>query len=283
MQIGIIGLGLIGGSMALDLKDQLNVSVFGYDSSADHMNLANTLNLVDQLSSVEEIVKSCQVIICCIPVHLMGDKIKELLNDISSKQVVIDTGSTKQDICNVVSDHPKRGRFVAAHPLAGTENSGPGAAIKGLFRGKKNIICDASNTDPDALDICKQVFRSIGMETYLLDSAAHDKHLAYVSHLSHVSSFMLGLTVLDIEKDQEQIGNLASTGFESTVRLAKSSPETWAAIFDKNKDNVCEALERYIENLNHFLETLKNKDKEQSIALMKKANDIKGVLDKIKI
>ena len=282
MHIGIIGLGLIGGSIALDLKEQLGVTVYGCDNNKKHANLAKELHLVDELLSESEIISQCQVIICCIPVHYIIEKVEHLLNNISSDQIVIDTGSTKKEICEALRSHPNRNRFVAAHPLAGTEHSGPQAAIRGLFRGKKNIICDQDASDPEAVDTAKKVFRSLGMDTFILESNEHDRHLAYVSHLSHVSSFMLGLTVLDLEKDQTQISNLASTGFESTVRLAKSSPETWGAIFDKNSENVCEALAHYIMHLNHFLEVLKNNNKKEAIALMQRANNIKSVLEGIK-
>jgi len=282
MQIGIIGLGLIGGSLALDLKDQLGVTVLGSDENQNHAKLASELKLVNQVVSEKEIIEKCQVIIVCIPVHVLQQKIHSLLGAITSDQVIIDTGSTKKEICSYLNNHQNRKRYVAAHPLAGTEYSGPTAAIRGLFRGKKNIICDKKSSATDAINIAQQIFLSVGMESYFLDSNEHDQHLAYVSHLSHISSFMLGLTVLNLEKDKKQIANLASTGFESTVRLAKSSPETWAAIFDKNAVYVCEALEQYIEYLNKFLEAIQNKDKPTAIELMQKANGIKHILDNIK-
>ena len=283
MQIGIIGLGLIGGSLALDLKKQLNVHVMGYDASPDHLSIAEKNKLIDETAlSIKKVLDKNLIIICAVPVHTMENVILEILDEIKPNQTLIDTGSTKEGICSAVRNHKNRKRFVAAHPLAGTENSGPSAAIEGLFRFKKNIICEAELSDSDALQVANDVFRSIGMESIYLDPNEHDKHLAYVSHLSHISSFMLGLTVLDLEKNDRRIANLASTGFESTVRLAKSSPQTWAPIFDKNADHVCTALEQYIEHLTEFLNILKNKETERSIELMRQANDVRRILNDIK-
>jgi prephenate dehydrogenase len=278
MKIGIIGLGLIGGSFAKDLKSQINVSVFGADLSAEHCELAMSLGLVDEILAVDNLIVKSDIIIIAVPVDKLEMLIPEVLSKLYDQQILIDVGSTKERICQVVKNHPKRGRFVAAHPLAGTEYSGPAAAIKGLFNGKKNLICDAHLTDSDAMYNAQKVFRSLGMENVLMDSADHDKHLAYVSHLSHVSSFMLGMTVLDIEKDEKQILNLAGTGFASTVRLAKSNPKTWSAIFDKNNKHLSIALQEYIRWLTKFKEIIDAGDIEAAETLMAKANEIKKVL-----
>ena len=281
MQIGIIGLGLIGGSIALDLKDQLGVKVYGYDKSEKHRTSAESLGLVHEIQDEEDLIAKSDIIICAVPVHILEDKLMELLDKSREGQIIIDTGSTKKSICEKLKNHKHRSRFVASHPLAGTENSGPTAAHRGLFNNKKNIICDSNLSSERAVDICKKIFKSLGMDSYELNSKEHDKHLAYVSHLSHVSSFMLGLTVLDLEKDEKQIAKLASTGFASTARLAKSSPETWGAIFDKNSKYVCEALEQYIDYLNTFLALLKENNKESTIELMKEANEVRRILDGI--
>jgi prephenate dehydrogenase len=278
MKIGIIGLGLIGGSFAKDLRSQINVTVFGADLSAEHCELAMSLGLVDEILSVDNLIVKSDIIIIAVPVDKLEMLIPEVLSKLYDQQILIDVGSTKERICQVVKNHPKRGRFVAAHPLAGTEYSGPIAAIKGLFNGKKNLICDAHLTDSDAMYNAQKVFRSLGMENVLMDSADHDKHLAYVSHLSHVSSFMLGMTVLDIEKDEKQILNLAGTGFASTVRLAKSNPKTWSAIFDKNNKHLSIALQEYIRWLTKFKEIIDAGDIEAAETLMAKANEIKKVL-----
>ena len=236
------------------------------------------MKLVSEIVSLEVAIEQSHVIILATPVHIIEDLLPMVLDRINTHQTIIDVGSTKSAICDAVINHVNRGRFVAAHPLAGTEFSGPEAALKGLFVDKKNIICEKERSDEDAVETALKVFQSIGMDTYFLSAEEHDKHLAYVSHLSHVSSFMLGLTVLNIEKDEKQIFNLASTGFESTVRLAKSNPNTWKPIFMKNKKYVSEALENYIELLRDFKEKLDKNDEEGLIASMSNANEIKRIL-----
>ena len=278
--IAIIGLGLIGGSMAKDLKSQLNVRVLGVDLHPENASLALELNLVDDIVTYEAALQQAQVIILAFPVNQIEKQLPQILNDIEPGTVVIDVGSTKEKICRRVSEHPRRGLFVAAHPLAGTEFSGPQAAISGLFRNKNNIICDKERSNEQSLKMALELFNSIGMLTRFLSSADHDKHMAYVSHLSHISSFTLSLTVLDIEKDESQIFNLASTGFESTARLAKSNPETWSPIFEKNSQHLIEAIDRYSSYLTEFKEALIHQDKEKLKKMMSSANDIKRVLNK---
>lgn len=278
MNIAVIGLGLIGGSIARDLTTQINVNVFGVDENRNHSDKALELGLVSEIISLENAITKCEIIIIATPVHIIEELLPTILDKINIEQTVIDVGSTKSAICDAVKNHKNRGRYVASHPLAGTEFSGPEAALKGLFNYKKNIICEKELSENDALDTALKVFQSIGMETYFLSPEEHDKHLAYVSHLSHVSSFMLGLTVLNIEKDEKQIFNLASTGFESTVRLAKSNPNTWKPIFLKNKKYVSEALENYIELLKDFKTKLDESDDEGLITAMKDANEIKRIL-----
>jgi len=279
-RVTIIGLGLIGGSMARDLKSQLNVHVTGVESNPDNAAKALELGLVHEVLDLEVALADAEIIIVAIPVNKVEENIGYLLDKISPTAVVIDVGSTKEKICQAVTDHSRRGRFVAAHPLAGTEFSGPTAAIKGLFRDKKNIICERDKTDKDALEQAVRLFESLGMESYYLSGTDHDKHLAYVSHLSHISSFTLSLTVLDIEKDERQIFNLASTGFESTARLAKSNPDTWTPIFEKNSEHLTAALDKYIAYLEQFRAALKTKDKNKLHLLMAEANEIKRVLNK---
>lgn len=278
MKVTIIGLGLIGGSIARDLKSQINVSVTGVDKNPDHRKQASDLGLVHEILDFNMGIRKADVVIMAIPVDKIEKILPEVLDMIDNGQVVIDVGSTKEKICKAVASHPKRSRFVAAHPLAGTEYSGPTAAIPRLFVDKKNIVCEKDKTDIDALATAIKVFDSLGMKTYYLSPAEHDKHLAYVSHLSHVSSFMLGLTVLDIEKDESQIFNLASTGFASTVRLAKSNPQTWAAIFEKNNLHLSTALNSYIEYLREFKKAIDEKDTNKTLQLMIEANDIKRIL-----
>ncbi len=278
MIISIIGIGLIGGSMALDLSSQINVTVYGVDTNPDHCNDAIKLGLVKEMISLSKALAISDVILVSIPVSSLEQILPAILDQIKEHTVVIDLGSTKERICNAVSTHYNRGRFVAAHPLAGTEFSGPSAAIESLFRGKKNIICNQEQTDEDALSTAMAIFKSVGLSSQFMKAAEHDKHMAYVSHLSHVTSFTLGLTVLDIEKDEKQIFNLASTGFASTVRLAKSNPQTWSSIFDKNSPHLLQALDSYIKQLSLFRSAIATHNIEEMESLMTKANEIKRIL-----
>ncbi|HMS67722.1 MAG TPA: prephenate dehydrogenase [Saprospiraceae bacterium] len=280
MNISIIGLGLIGGSIARDLKSQIYVQVSGVDSNDNHCQMALDLGVVDQIISLEEAMDSSDVIIIAVPVDALQQLLPTILNQINDHQVLIDVGSTKKLICDAVRGHDKRGRFIAAHPLAGTEFSGPGAALKGLFVEKKNIVCESDLVQSDAMEIAMKIFDSLGMQTIFMDPSEHDKHLAYVSHLSHVSSFMLGMTVLDIERDEKQIFNLAGTGFASTVRLAKSNPKTWSAIFEKNNVHLSAALDQYILWLQKFKKAMDEGDRIAMESYMTSANDIKRVLNK---
>lgn len=278
MNIGIIGLGLIGGSIAKECR-RAGHRVIGADVSEKHKAQAIDFEIVDEVMTVESLIAASDVIGLCIPVDLIAEKLPIVLDKIKWNQVVFDVGSTKGDICAAVIDHEKRSRFVAAHPLAGTEHSGPTAAIFDLYRGNKNIICEEDVSDEDALRKALEVFDLMGMQSLFMQANDHDKHMAYVSHLSHISAFTLSLTVLDIEEDEKQIFNLASTGFESTVRLAKSNPKTWSSIFDKNSEYLSTALGSYIDHLSEFKRIIDEGDKEKSIAMMERANDIKRVLN----
>lgn len=281
MNIGIVGTGLIGGSIALDLQQRGDV-VKGYDSNPIHAEKAIDLQVVDEIVSLQGLAETSDIIVVSVPVSIGPKVVLELLDLIKWNTIVIDTGSTKGSVCEAVATHKKRGRFVACHPLAGTEFSGPTAAIKELYKGKKNIICEEDKSDPDALGQVIDLFRYLGMTNLFMNPTEHDKHMAYVSHLSHVSAFMLGTTVLDIEQDEKQIFNLASTGFESTVRLAKSSPETWADIFSDNQNNVTEALDTYIDHLKTFRQAIVDQDNQAMKEMIKKSNEIRRILDGMK-
>ncbi|HRG64670.1 MAG TPA: prephenate dehydrogenase/arogenate dehydrogenase family protein, partial [Saprospiraceae bacterium] len=219
MKVVIAGLGLIGGSVALALKRQINVELKGIDKNAAHGNKALKLGLVPEVTNWASGLEWADVIILAIPVNAIEDQLSDLLDRVRADQTIIDLGSTKAEMVNSIKGHKNRGRWVAAHPLAGTEYSGPEAAVYGLFEGKKNIVCHPEQSDADALKTAYVIFEALGLHTLEMDAAEHDKHLAYVSHLSHVSSFMLGLAVLQKEKDAANILNLAGTGFASTVRL----------------------------------------------------------------
>ncbi|MBS1489850.1 MAG: prephenate dehydrogenase [Bacteroidetes bacterium] len=279
MKITIIGLGLIGGSIALALrKAGLATTVYGIDKNESHAAQAIELGLVDQIVYENNSFLSADLIIVSIPVSATSAFLPHILDSIGENTVVIDTGSTKDLICQTVSHHPRRSQYVAAHPIAGTEFSGPGAAFLGLFDGKTNIICEREKSSEKALLLAFRVFETLKMKTIFMDSVEHDKHVAYVSHLSHVSSFLLGQTVLDIEKDEKNIFDLAGSGFASTVRLAKSSPDMWAPIFKQNAEYLSQALAEYIMHLQKFQYHLMKRDEKELHQIMTKANDIKRVL-----
>ncbi len=282
MNITILGPGLIGGSMALDLKDAGNY-IIGVDKNPNHIEQSLQLGLIDEQSDLSEAILKSDVIILSVPVNAIIGLLPMVLDSIKSNTTVIDVGSIKTNICKVVANHPNRNRFVAAHPLAGTEYSGPNAALSGLFRGKYNIICEENKSDEDALMTAVDIFNQLGMTSMFMNPEDHDKHMAYVSHLSHISSFMLGQTVLEIEKDEKQIFNLASTGFESTVRLAKSSADTWVPIFENNKNNISDSLDQYIGFLTEFKDALDLGDSGKMYNMICRSNEIKRILSGMKL
>lgn len=284
MKVTVIGLGLIGGSIARDLRKAGTAShLVGIDQNVEHARKALELKLVDEVLLAEEVLPSSDLVVVAIPVNAIQQSILNVLSLISDKTVVIDAGSTKSQICEIVKHHPKRKQFVAAHPIAGTENSGPTAALEGLFRNKMNIICDHEASGEQALMVAEKVFQVLGMKTIFMEAKEHDKHVAYVSHLSHVSSFLLGQTVLDIEKDEKNIFALAGSGFASTVRLAKSSPDMWAPIFEQNSKYLKKALEEYIAHLQRFHKHLVNNETDKLYEIMVQANEIRRVLSGIEL
>ncbi len=280
MKVGIIGLGLIGGSIAKECKRKGH-EVIGYDANESHAKRAEELGFVDCVLKLEKLLKEVEIIGLCIPVDLIESELPSILNRLKDNQVIFDVGSTKAKICQAVKDHPRRNQFVAAHPMAGTEFSGPEAAILDLFSKKKNIICEEHLSSQKALEVVLDLFNSFGMLSIFMNAENHDKHMAYVSHLSHISAYALSATVLDIEKDEKQIQNLAGTGFASTVRIAKSNPNTWASIFEKNKKHVLVSLNSYIQNLEQFKKLLEADDDDGVKQYIKKANEIKRILSGI--
>ncbi|SHG86223.1 prephenate dehydrogenase [Chryseolinea serpens] len=282
MKTTVIGLGLIGGSIALDLKKAgLASEVIGLEQNAAHAARAVELGLVDRIGEKEEALTTSDLIILAIPVNALGKLLPSVLDKVHKDAVVMDAGSTKSLICRAIAHHPKRNQFVAAHPIAGTENSGPEAAFEGLFRNKTNIICERDKSSAHALDVVGQVFDALGMNTIFMEPEEHDKHVAYVSHLSHVSSFLLGQTVLDIERDEKNIFALAGSGFASTVRLAKSSPDMWAPIFEQNAEYLSQALLEYIMHLQKFQYYLMKRDAKELHRIMADANRIREILNGI--
>ena len=276
--IFVIGVGLIGGSLCLDIKKIYpKVKIYGIDTSIENLDMAVKLNLIDYKSSLDVLYKADLVLIST-PVDVANKIIIDVLNNINSKSLVIDFGSTKTNICSTVDNHKKRKNYLASHPIAGTEFSGPNAAFSGLFKNKTMILCDTEKTDPNLLASAETIFRTMDMNIRYMDSLSHDKHIAYVSHLSHISSFMLGKTVMDKEKNENNIFDMAGSGFESTVRLAKSSPEMWAPILELNKENIVESLEEYIMNLNSFKNLLQNDKFGELKNQMTRTNYIKNIL-----
>lgn len=284
MKVTVIGLGLIGGSIAIDLrKAGIATELTGVDLNTEHGQKAVALGLVDKVQTEDKALQHADIVILAIPVNAMCQLLPSLLDAVKSTAVVIDTGSTKNLICRSVINHPKRGQLVAAHPIAGTENSGPEAAFSGLFRNKTNIICEKERSSDHSLEVAMRVFNALGLRTIFMEPEEHDKHVAYVSHLSHVSSFLLGQTVLDIEKDEKNIFALAGSGFASTVRLAKSSPEMWTPIFEQNLEYLSQALLEYIMHLQRFHYYLMKRDTKELNRIMSSANEIRRVLDGIEL
>ena len=274
----VIGVGLIGGSLCLDLKKIFpEIKIHGIDISEDSLDLAIKLNLIDHKSCFEAL-HIADLVLIATPVDVANNIIIDVLDIINEKTLVIDFGSTKNNICDKVTDHRNRRNYLASHPIAGTEFSGPESAFSGLFNDKTIILCDTEKTDQKLLKTAEDIFNSINMNIRYMDSLSHDKHIAYVSHLSHISSFMLGKTVMDKEKNENNIFDMAGSGFESTVRLAKSSPEMWAPIFKLNKDNIIESLDEYILNLKKFKILIQNDDSVQLKSEMKKTNYIINIL-----
>lgn len=278
MNIYIIGIGLIGGSMALDIKSIYDdAKVFGIDANEKHLDEAIHLGLIDGKASENDLINA-DLIIVSVPVDVGLVILPNILDKIGEQTLVFDVGSTKLPICDAIQNHPKRRNFLACHPIAGTEFSGPKAALKGLFEGKTNIICEVEKTTFKLQETAMDLFKKLGMRIRYMDPKSHDKHIAYVSHLSHISSFMLGKTVIEKEKDEQDIFDMAGSGFESTVRLAKSSPAMWTPIFKQNKKQVVKSLEEYIQNLTHFKELLENDNYDEVFNEMQNTNRIKEIL-----
>ncbi|WP_158975669.1 prephenate dehydrogenase [Cellulophaga sp. L1A9] len=281
MNVFVVGIGLIGGSMAKDIKaDNPDAVIYGIDTNEKHIEEALAIHLIDKKATYDDL-SIADIVIVSVPVDVMVLELPKVLDVVNDDAVVLDAGSTKALICNAVASHPKRRNFLACHPIAGTEFSGPSAAINDLYRGKTNIICEVEKTAFKLQERALAIFQQLGMRIRYMNPEAHDKHIAYVSHLSHISSFMLGKTVIEKEKNERDIFDMAGSGFESTVRLAKSSPAMWTPIFKHNKANVVETLEEYIQNLKAFKQMLLEDDFEGIYNEMNSTNRIKEILNGI--
>ncbi len=279
MNISIIGLGLIGGSFAKDLrKAGLAQTLIGVDASPEHAARALALGLVDRTVSLEEAMQTSDVVLLAVPVDAIETLLPSVLDAVRPTQTVIDLGSTKFQLAEAVRNHPNRERYVAAHPMAGTENAGPDAALEDLFRGKTVLLCDLEWSAPDACKTALELFHAVGLKFEFMSSDQHDRHAAYVSHLSHVAAYALSLAVQNEEKAGYAVPRLAGGGFASTVRLAKSSPEMWVPIFKQNREHVLKAIDAFSERLAAFRQALAEDDYTKLDALIREANRIRDML-----
>ena len=278
MTITIVGIGLIGGSMAITLKEKgFADKVIGVDANESHCEKALALGLVDEIAELEEAVLKSDLIILSTPINA-AEALLPAIMKLVKKQVLMDVGSTKKAICESADKNPNRGRFVATHPMWGTEYSGPEAAVKGAFEGKATVICSKEDSDADAVALVEKVYGLLGMHLVYMNAVDHDVHVAYVSHISHITSFALANTVLEKEKEGDAIFELASGGFESTVRLAKSNPAMWVPIFMQNKENVLDVLNEHIAQLRKFKACLEKENYAYLQELIEQANGIKRIL-----
>jgi len=279
MKLAVIGVGLIGGSWAKALKKSgVVASVAGIDRSEAHLNQAIELGIIDIKATYADLA-TVDMVFLSIPVDQMVIELPKVLDAVGEQTLVIDAGSTKLQLCEAVASHPKRRNFLAAHPIAGTEYSGPSAAIDNLYEGKLAIVCEVEKTAINLQERAMIAFAALQMGVRYMGAKEHDIHVAYVSHLSHISAFMLGKTVMGKEKDDRNIFDLAGSGFASTVRLAKSSPQMWAPIFIQNKEPLLETLDAYIENLKAFRTLIAAEDLASLLQEMKRINSIEKILN----
>ena len=279
MKVYIIGIGLIGGSIALDIQNLYpDAIIYGIDTNENHLQQAIDRGIIHQKAQLND-CKNANFVILGVPVDATLLILPQILDVVSNDTLVFEVGSTKNAVCEAVAEHPNRSNFLATHPIAGTEFSGPSAAIQNLFKDKTNIICEIEKTTYKLQEIGLDLFKKLGMRIRYMDPKAHDTHMAYVSHLSHISSFMLGKTVIEKEKNEKDIFDMAGSGFESTVRLAKSSPAMWTPIFKQNKKQVLESLNEYIINLTQFKTYLENDNYDAIFTEMQNTNKIKDILN----
>ncbi|MGZ3912016.1 MAG: prephenate dehydrogenase [Flavisolibacter sp.] len=278
MTVTIVGIGLIGGSMALALREKgMARKIIGVESSEAHAQEAIDLGLVDAVMDLQEAVKASDLVILAIPVNAV-EQLLPLVLDTVDRQVVMDVGSIKQGILAVIETHPHRKRFVATHPMWGTEYSGPQAAVRGAFAGKATVICDQDDSERDAVVLVKRLYSELGMHLVYMNAAEHDLHVAYISHISHITSFALANTVLEKEREEDAIFELASAGFESTVRLAKSNAAMWVPVLMQNRENVLDVLNEHLSQLRKFKACLEKENYAYLQELIENANKIRRIL-----
>jgi len=279
LTICIVGVGLISGSFALAMKQHgFAKHIIGVSRTKASEQKALELGLIDEALSLEEAVKKSDFIYVAIPVDATIPVMQQIMNLVNDQQIVVDAGSTKFALCNALTNHVNRKRFVASHPMWGTEYSGPEAAVKNAFTGRACVITEKEKSDASAVEIVENIYKALGMHIIYMDAAAHDVHAAYISHISHITSFALANTVLEKEKEEDAIFELAGGGFESTVRLAKSNPAMWAPIFMQNRENVLDVLNEHISQLRKFKSALEKENLEYLYELMENANRIKRII-----
>ena len=279
MKITLVGVGLIGGSIALKLKRKgFATHIFGVDQSEKHLEEAKNLGIIDEISTLENAISNSELIILAIPVDATTKLLPQILDLISSDQTIFDVGSTKSGIVKSIENHPNRNRFVAFHPMWGTENSGPKSAIEESFTGRAAVICDRNNSAKDAVELVEKIVEILGMHVIEMSSEDHDIHTAYISHISHITSYALANTVLEKEREEDTIFQLASSGFSSTVRLAKSHPEMWVPIFKENRENVLDVLNEHISQLRKFKSALEKENYDLLEELIRNANKVREIL-----
>ena len=282
MKVGIIGLGLIGSSLALKISEAYNdITIYGEDISESNLKYTIENKIIGNKLEEKDYSK-LDILFVAIPVDQVLKVLSPILDKVGENTLVVDLGSTKKPICDLVNSNQNRRKFLAAHPIAGTEFSGPMSADSSLFDNKIIILCETEKTENRLLNIAKDLFLSIGMSIKEMTADEHDKHIAYVSHLSHITSFMLGKTVMDKEKDEETIYDMAGSGFESTVRLGKSSPSMWTPIFNQNKKNIIDALDEYLKNIKNFKHLIETDNLSEMFNEMEQINGIKNILKGIK-
>ncbi|PUE64079.1 prephenate dehydrogenase [Arcobacter caeni] len=276
MNIGIIGLGLMGGSLAKAVKRYgIANKVYGFTNSEKNKKDILDLNLVDELVDLETLKKVSDVIILAIPVDAIIGMFPDFL-DINENTTIIDMGSTKEYI---VKSIPKKIRqnFIAAHPMTGTEKSGPKAAIDDLYEGKTVVFCDLEDNGNLHVNKAFKIFQAIGMRIVVMDSNQHDIHACFMSHLPHILSFSLANTVMSHE-DPKSIIALAAGGFKDMSRIAKSSPRMWGDIFKQNKKNLLASIDLFENQLQNAKKMLEEDNYELLEEWMKKANTLHEIL-----
>ena len=279
--IAIVGSGIIGGSFALALKKVgFAEKIIGVDLNKQHQQEAIELGIVDEILELEQAIKQAEMVVVAVPINAIQKVLPEILNQIQDNTIVMDMGSTKAGICKIIQHHPKRKQFVATHPIAGTENSGPKAAFPELFLNKVAILCDVEASEKEAVKKVRKIYQSLWMNVKMMTSEAHDAHIAYVSHLSHITSFALGQTVLEEEKNEEAIFDMAGSGFESTVRLAKSSPDMWTPILIQNRENLLQAIDAYQTQISKIRKMIEQKNANDIHQYLENTNDIRRILNK---